>query len=557
MAKVKDAAGSPPPLEIGLNDPGMTPMMRAGLGGLAASLREMARHDKASQWPKLVRVGPGTASVAQDRISIQWGDGSREEVLRALFEGSFQIRKGLIFLPGMFGQGRIWNEAIGVGIQNALKQTFLQHGKSTEKAEGERVVTLELDTNLPVTVSLQPYLGFVHQTAWEDVATAFRSPIRLPGWAYPGAVGRHNGLSATELSYGAPHAIAVLFAIVGTLSVQVSGGGGALVIAEPEDLITFAELRPSLTPATVAGLHAAGATDAALSACVALAAASTRRAGVAAIHAVTLRSTPWASQQKSRVATATVLAPGDPAHERMLELYDVATRELPARIHVRSPEPKAAKPAKGRAPKAAGQAASGGYFIATSALRGFVADNIARGLPWFAGFATARASGNPPRSIHQVRQPGNLGALFPAEKEGLIAMIEKTDDPDKLLIESVHSALRHRFGAIYEETKSLPAQTRRNRMNGERERWRLVFAKAKTPSQVRAGLADLWSRAGTVPQLRERWHELLPLLHSSEWSRARDLSLVALASYRGKETVDAEAGETEENPDDVSDEHAG
>ena len=244
---------------------------------------------------------------------------------------------------------------------------------------------------------------------------------------------------------------------------------------------------------------------------------------VRGLQTVTLRSTPWASQQKSRVATARVLDPSSPGHTQMLERYACAASALPAKLRIKPDIAEAkrrkaeeqtrtagikAKSPKRKAPNQEDDD-SIGYFVTTSALRGFVADNLARGRPWYEGFATVRTPTNPPRAIHLIREPKNLGALFPEERKGLYAMIEQTDDSDKVFISSLHSALRHRFGAISEETKSLPLQTRRNRMRGERERWRLVFAKAKTHEQVRAGLSDLWSRAGTVSELRERLPEIL------------------------------------------------
>src|SRR3712207_7908845 len=42
-----------------------------------------------------------------------------------------------------------------------------------------------------------------------------------------------------------------------------------------------------------------------------------------------------------------------------------------------------------------------------------------------------------------------------------------------------------------------------------------------------------WARAGAQPALQEGWVELLPLL-ADRWQEARDLALLALASYRGQ-----------------------
>ena len=83
-------------------------------------------------------------------------------------------------------------------------------------------------------------------------------------------------------------------------------------------------------------------------------------------------------------------------------------------------------------------------------------------------------------------------------------MIERLDPPESILIRSIHTALRQRFGAIGDETRSSPADFKK-RCSSERERWRLAFAGAKTLDQVRFALVNLWSRAGTVKELQSSW----------------------------------------------------
>ena len=139
------------PLVIGLGDPGMTPLLRAGLGGLAASLRATAL-DQApkAQWPSPVLLGPGVATVEPERVTLTWGKGSREEVLEALFAASFRISKpyGLIDLPGAYDPQRPPAPALGVAMQTALKKTFLQHGKTTTKAGTLKPINLSIDDQI-------------------------------------------------------------------------------------------------------------------------------------------------------------------------------------------------------------------------------------------------------------------------------------------------------------------------------------------------------------------------------------------------------------------------
>ncbi len=172
--------------------------------------------------------------------------------------------------------------------------------------------------------------------------------------------------------------------------------------------------------------------------------------------------------------------------------------------------------------------------MAASALRGFVTDNLAEDRLWYAGFATATTAGKKPRYIHyyrDVKDKKGLGALYPEEQKGLLVILDRLEDAERTLVRSVHTALRQRFAQIAEDSQGNSA-TMKNRFKGERDRWRLAFAGAKTVDQIRGALADLWSRASANKDLREGWERVLPLLRSERWQAARDLALVALATTR-------------------------
>lgn len=535
MATRLKSALTPPALVIGLADPGMTPLLRAGLGGLAASLRArlLARHPRAT-WPSPVPLGSGTATVEPHRITVEWGTETPEVVLSTLFEASFRITHQLIDLPGTYDPATPPRPELAVALQAGLKRTFLQHGKTTQKAGVPTVLAFEVDDR-PYTVSVQGYARFVHQH--EGVKAVIESlksgTVALAGWAYPGAAQRHIAFKATKLSYTSAQALAACFAPVGCLSYAVpSTRGGAVVVLEPDDLVRFAVTRPRLTPRRFAEAWVAGVGDAVLAVQLALRMdqVGQGRPGVAHVHGIMLAGTPWAPQQKNRTATLSLANVPD----NVLDTYRKAAQMLPPHLWERQ--------AKGKAGED-GDATVGGLIIQTSALRAFVTDNLARGVPWYRGFATATTGTKKPRFIHRVRsrEGDNLGALYPSERKGLIAMIDDLDEAERLLVHSVHTALRQRFGAIASENQGNLAAMR-NRFQGERDRWRLAFAGAKTPERLRAALADLWSRGGPNAELRSGWERVLPLLRPAQWQTARDLALVALASY-GRAEEEHEAGE--------------
>jgi len=178
----------------------------------------------------------------------------------------------------------------------------------------------------------------------------------------------------------------------------------------------------------------------------------------------------------------------------------------------------------------------GGYWGVPSSLRGFIADNLSQHRPFYAGFAITKTRDDPPKWMHRFHSADDdLGALrFPDDQKGLIAMTDTLSEAERRLVTTIHTALRQRFGAIADENSGNSAAFK-NRCQSERDKWRLAFAGARTHEQIRHALADLWSRAGTVRELQgDGWHTLQPLLRPEAWESARDLALIALASYQGK-----------------------
>ena len=135
---------------------------------------------------------------------------------------------------------------------------------------------------------------------------------------------------------------------------------------------------------------------------------------------------------------------------------------------------------------------------------------------------------------------------LPFERKGLHAMIADKkmwdQEGEKLVVEAVHEAIGRRMGQIRSDTDGEKAkalsQATKNRWERFRDRLRLDLAGSKTEAQVRFALMDLFSRAGNNSVLRGGWSTILPVIRK-DWHLARDLGLLALASYSGKGEPDA------------------
>jgi CRISPR-associated protein Cas8a1/Csx13 len=359
---------------------------------------------------------------------------------------------------------------------------------------------------------------------------------------------RHDAFKTeTRIQESTAGLLMLHFALVGTLSLAVNRGVGILLVPDVDDLIAFTEDRPALTPVSVQECQVGGAGNAALQAQVRLRMrGALDQLGVASCWAMKLTPTSWNKKHKTRVFTCVSDRKSVPrfqpvdetGDDRLLHRFAVALAELPPRVVTRT---TVETQGRGRHRRSIERERS---FATDSIVRPLVAENLAAGKPWYAGFVRLMTAldgnGNPLRN-----------RLF-FERKGLHDMTDNPlfwdHDGEAAVVAAVHDALRGRHGQIAEENKTNVAAMR-NRFKGEYDRWRLAFAGSKTADQFRHALCDLFSRSRANRTLQESWRQLLPMIDGRRWQLARDLSLLALASYagRGPAGEPEEAAQTESN----------
>jgi CRISPR-associated protein Cas8a1/Csx13 len=334
----------------------------------------------------------------------------------------------------------------------------------------------------------------------------------------PGGMVRHDRFDQSAVRETDAGLICLHFGLVGCVTLSINRVTAALLVPEVQDLLDFIALRKYLTPQTAQDCRIAGAADAALQAQVRL---RSRRAAVhsesASCYAMTCRPTQWNKKQKPRVATIHVPTGND----AVLDRFARALSLLPPRLVVPNPpeqQTKRASKAKTKEP-----------FWSDSVVRPLIAENLALGRPWYTGFTRLMTSMNP-----ATDKPYRNQLSF--ERKGLHDMIADPKmwdhDGEKLVVQAVHEAMRMRYGQIADENKGNPAGMK-NRMERFRERLRLSLAGAKLEADVRFALMDLFSRGVNNSVLRDGWATILPVIRR-DWQLARDLGLLALASYAGK-----------------------
>lgn len=549
MAKTTKSHTAPSDhLEIGLFDPEMDLLLRAGIGGLATTLRWIERSIQRDQYDEHVIPDSWVAEgvpweLTSSKIRFRFDTPeSIAEVFKPIFESAYGLKERTIDLSTTY-QGK-QSQAVRISLQKGHLLTILQHNKSY-KAEGKsKILTYEIDGK-PFQTSTRFLTWYKHQDGYAHLASKkngllIHGPVTIPGTLYPGASVRHNAFSGkTKLEGNIRQLLAAYFAPVGTLALPINRGSAVLLVPEVRDLLSFARKRHLLTPQKYQDCVVGGSEDAALQLYARLRSESVLKTlAVSSITAFLFRKTDWVPQQKSRVAAAKIA----PLDDRRLAIFRYAKDYFAPRKASRK---IVEKTGKGKTAKSVEREE---FFWSDSIVRPLIAENLANRRDWFTGFTKLFVDRDPANG-----KPYRDRLVF--EREGLISMTKADvwDKPGQMaIVNAVHHALRGRYGQIASETANQKAAMQ-NRFRGEYDRWRLAFSGAKTADQFRHSICDLFSRVPANKELQQNWTEVLPWLDESGWQHARDLALLALASYQGKGDKElAEATSPTEDSDSTS-----
>lgn len=539
-------------LVLNLRQPGMTLLHRAGLGGLASTLRAIERSYRRGRIrddfiPGLVG-GRFPWTIGRHAIELQFGSAEPASFLTRLFAFAFAIKQSVIDLPGTYREELSF--AVRAELQLGMTLTFLQHGRVRALAPLPSVHTFEVaeQPGSQVQVEFRRCLSFKHQAGAEDLTLKGKlrtNPVEVIGPLNPGAVVRHNAFpSETKIEESVDRILPLYFAMVGSLSLPVNRGCGVLIVPDVTDLIAFADARPRMTPTSARECRIGGAGDAALQ--MALRLKNHRwlgRTGFAGVYAVLMRPTAWASQQKSRVQVIQ-LRPFDDERDPRLRQFDIAMRHLPPKIRSKEVTERLGKG------KQSSSVRKTEWFWVDSILRPHIAENLARpGRRWYDNFI---------RLSRDRDDSGNkLSEKLRFEERGLQAMAheqELTSDDEYAFIKSLHRAIFNTLGKIKVDAMGVgsrgkkPTQMVFNRWDRFKEGIRLDLTGAKTAAQSRFALNKILARVGTVKELTEEaaLRQVQQLVFHRDWERTRDLALFALASYKRPRDADPIVGDPTE-----------
>lgn len=466
-------------------------------------------------WPALLDEPP---KLEPHGVELTWNSNPRE-LVTWLREESFKIENGLI----EFAPLQNANKEAKVEIHKAVIGTFLQHGRTRGLKKGLVTHPVQIDETL-LLLSYAEVQWYAHQKAESLLCDGddWTTIVPLTGWLAPGGVVRHTAFpNDTALEEPPQRALLLLFAPIGCFyfnlrsNIQQQKSRFALVIPEINDLTKYALAHQDIRNKNLKEHVACGTGDAGLKFALHLKAKQKKdRIDCDSCQVFTLGTVPWSSQQKTRTAAIRV----DLRSADKLRIYEklegaLQNRVVPGKIN-----------AKGERE---------GGFIATSTALEHFSENLVKDRIWYADFADLMANADTHDKVK-------------FERKGLTDVIEKMkselDDREQALVRACHLALGRRYRDIRNNNSN--EEVIKSLQGREYDRMRVKLARCKNASAVRQELIDFWTRGGHQEALQENWQKVFPLLEE-DWARARDLSLLALVSY--KPPPKSDGGQGKEN----------
>ncbi len=512
IATTAEATGH---LEINLSDPGMTSLHKVGLAGLWMTLDAIGRNNGARK--KLEDAG-GRWTLSDTGVVIEW-HGSREKFFDGLIGESFKVDdRGLVWFPALGEPSD--NAGASALLNECLLNTFLQHG-NTRKADkagkpGGAIVDIRDDREEPI--EYRRITQYAHQ---KITITDREDSYQLAGWSFPGGAVRHEAFNKeTGLREPLGRYISLAYASIGALYFFMKKRGErrnaqyALVVPAVTNLMEYASMRKNYAKKDRTELTVSGPGEAAVRVLAEMQSAKMLRGmGITACRVMAFGKLSWNTQQKVRV-----------------DVFDVHESRLgDLRVYRLCQEYLMPRPVK--------SGTEGKPYWDYPQVPELVARNILEGRKWWRGFSDFVSD----RDVGDHVFGMSKNALYPGERRGLAKMVHSQNsqlaDAERLFVEACQEAWRRKLGMIGERAR----QENRDFDDLVRKEFllkRLTFSKCKNAQSLREAVTSFWAEASSpIPGLQTGWKDVIALLNK-DWRAARDLALLALASYSSPDKTD-------------------
>lgn len=461
---------------LSIFDPNTLLPHRAGIASLALALSTIDPTQAPLAW-----------SVSEDAVKLSW-EGKDLDAVEWLLHQTYQTDQGYLNTPALKldAQGRyIFTEGV--------ISTFLQHSKQRNREQTAISLTFSIDDSQPeVKIDYRPVIDCYYTRSLKEAFSSkgmFKSAIPIKGHHLPGLVECFVNGAYVESPSGF---LALLFLPLACGYYQLPGYRSALVIPEVRNLRQWVKLKQKLPGRTYKSFRSSSAGESALSFLLQQRLAEDRELfQIDYCEVYRLGNQPWdGNQSYLKQAVYRVWA-----NDQILDLYEVASRVLPPRVK----------------PKQDGS----GTWLAESKVLGWISDNLVTGRVWYAGFFEFRKS----------------TSIYPEDRNGLMIMTEHLNEHERIFFDAVQGAF-----SVYLREQIQQAQRQGRPLDYGQVTNKVIYRLQRPGTQQQFTtalvkfLSDFRSSAAKGNGL-----QIFAWLNQREnWRTARDLALLAIATYKGK-----------------------
>ncbi|NJL03182.1 MAG: type I-MYXAN CRISPR-associated Cas8a1/Cmx1 [Spirulinaceae cyanobacterium SM2_1_0] len=477
-------------LTLSIYDPNTLLPHRAGIAGLALALSALSPEDAPLAW-----------EVTEDEVRLSWAGSDRDAIIW-LAHSTYQIKDGYLHVPALKldQQGRYT-------FTQGVTSTLLQHGQQRKLDSSTQSLKFLLEPGQPeVALDFRPILNCYYTRDLKDGFTSkgkFKTEITLKGHHLPGLVECFINGPYQETPTGF---VALLFLPLACSYYKLPGPGlrSALVIPEVTHLQEWVRRRQKLSGQTYQQFRANGAGESGLRFLVqerAIADSTTFRNHYCEVYQ--LGGQAWDTSQtylKQAVHRVRVT-------DEVLTLYESARGLFPTVVRTTDKDEN---------------------WVASSKVLPWIADNLIAGKRWYEEF-------------YEFQKANQL-----YERQGLVKMTANLSDDEKVFFEAVQGA----FSAfLYEQFKQAQKQGRPLDYGQVTDKAIYRLQRPSTKQQFSAALVEFLSRFRSKAA-RGQGLQIASWIHRDEnWRQARDLALLAIATYKGKDKSEADGSDPASEPD--------
>lgn len=446
---------------------------RAGIAGLALALSVLDPRDAPIAW-----------EVTEDEVKLFW-EGSDRNALKWLIDRTYQIKDGYLDVPALNldSQG-------SYTFTEGVTSTFLQHSKQRSRDATPVAKTFTIDEGQPeIKHEFRPLLTCYYTGDLKEAFNtkdAFKKEINLKGHHLPGLVECFANGAYQESPEGF---IALLFLPLACGYYRLPDFRSILVIPEVANLQQWVKRRKEFTGRTYRNFRTSSAGESALQFLLQekfLEDAFLERVKYCEVYQLGKQT--WDANQsylKQAVYRVEVA-------DRDLELYNMAVQLFPLKVETSD---------------------KGEPWLATSKILSWICDNTISGRAWYAGF-------------FEFRKRNEI-----YERKGLVTMTEILTEQERVLFDTVQGAF-----SAYLRRQITEAQKQGRKLDYRQVTDKVIYRmqRPSTQQEFATALVDFLSQFRSKAS-RGVGLDVYRWVHREEtWRKARDLTLLAIATYTSK-----------------------